>query len=131
MFENRVESEFAAAHFLRDYHGKCENLHGHNYKVYAHIRGTELDEGGMLLDFSILKSALRKVCRTLDHTNLNDLTENGQSVFMQNPSAERIAAWIFKKLREELSKTDSRYGAMLYAVDVFETPTSRARYSEK
>ena len=123
MFENRVESEFAAAHFLRDYHGKCENLHGHNYKVYAHIRGTELD--------SILKSALRKVCGTLDHTNLNDLTENGQSVFMQNPSAERIAAWIFKKLREELSKTDSRFGTMLYAVDVFETPGSRARYSEK
>ena len=131
MFENRVESEFAAAHFLRDYHGKCENLHGHNYKVYAHIRGTELDEGGLLIDFSILKSALRKVCGTLDHTNLNDLTENGQSVFMQNPSAERIAAWIFKKLREELSKTDSRFGTMLYAVDVFETPGSRARYSEK
>jgi len=130
MFENRVEADFAAAHFLRDYHGKCENLHGHNYKVYAHIRGTELDEGGMLLDFSIVKGALRKICAMLDHTNLNDLKENGEPVFMQNPSAERIAKWIFDKLRDELKKTEDRAASMLYAVDVFETPGSRARYSE-
>jgi len=130
MFENRVEADFAAAHFLRDYHGKCENLHGHNYKVYAHIRGTELDEGGMLLDFSIFKGALRKICAMLDHTNLNDLMENGEPVFMQNPSAERIAKWIFDKLRDELKKTEDRAASMLYAVDVFETPGSRARYSE-
>ena len=50
MFEVRVTADFSAAHFLRDYNGKCENLHGHNYKVYAHVRGTELDRGGMLLD---------------------------------------------------------------------------------
>ena len=48
MFEVRVEADFAAAHFLQDYHGKCENLHGHNYKVYAHAKGNELDAGGML-----------------------------------------------------------------------------------
>ncbi|MCR4715459.1 MAG: 6-carboxytetrahydropterin synthase QueD [Treponemataceae bacterium] len=140
MFENRVEADFAAAHFLRDYHGKCENLHGHNYKVYAHIRGTELDEGGMLLDFTILKGALRKICAMLDHTNLNDLTENGEPVFMQNPSAERIAKWIFDKLRDELENCGMQNAAqqgskknaasMLYAVDVFETPGSRARYTE-
>ncbi|MCR4939473.1 MAG: 6-carboxytetrahydropterin synthase QueD [Treponemataceae bacterium] len=131
MFENRVEAEFAAAHFLRDYHGKCENLHGHNYKVYAHVRGTELDEGGMLVDFSILKASLRKVCGELDHTNLNDKEENGHSVFMQNPSAERIASWIFRKLREELGKEDEQAAGKLYAVDVFETPGSRARYTEQ
>ena len=130
MFENRVEADFAAAHFLRDYHGKCENLHGHNYKVYAHIHGTELDEGGMLLDFSILKNALRKICATLDHTNLNDLMEDGKPVFMQNPSAERIAQWIFRKLKTELQQHDERAASGLYAVDVFETPSSRARYSE-
>ncbi|MBP5793227.1 MAG: 6-carboxytetrahydropterin synthase, partial [Spirochaetaceae bacterium] len=50
MFEVRVETEFAAAHFLRDYHGKCENMHGHNYKVYAHAKGSALNEGGMLID---------------------------------------------------------------------------------
>ena len=72
MFEVRVEADFAAAHYLRDYHGKCERLHGHNYRVLAHARGEELDEGGMLLDFTILKKTLKNVCAELDHTNLND-----------------------------------------------------------
>ena len=125
MFEIRVETEFAAAHFLKDYHGKCENLHGHNYTVFAHAKGNKLDEGGMLLDFGELKSALREVCKTLDHTNLNDLQENGVFVFSQNPSAERIAQYIFNKLKEKLPD------APLYAVDVFETSTSRARYTEE
>ena len=58
MFEVRVTADFAAAHFLRDYNGKCENLHGHNYKVYAHVKGPELNEGGMLLDFSKPKLCL-------------------------------------------------------------------------
>ncbi|NLM00529.1 MAG: 6-carboxytetrahydropterin synthase QueD [Treponema sp.] len=125
MFEVRVESDFAAAHFLRDYHGKCENIHGHNYKVFAHIRGETLDAGGMLLDFAQLKSALRGVCKTLDHRNLNDLP-----VFDQNPSAERIAMYIFKALQNQLEENGLPEAAkMLYAVDVFETPTSRARYS--
>ena len=124
MFEIRVETEFAAAHFLKDYHGKCENLHGHNYTVFAHAKGNKLDEGGMLLDFGDLKYALREVCKTLDHTNLNDLQENGVFVFSQNPSAERIAQYIFNKLKEKLPD------APLYAVDVFETSTSRARYRE-
>ena len=129
MFEVRVEADFAAAHFLQDYHGKCENLHGHNYKVYAHAKGKDLDEGGMLLDFGVLKNSRRNICKILDHTNLNDLEENGKSVFNQNPSAERIAKFIFEKLKIDLCnsgwKTHSEY---LYAVDVFETPTSRARY---
>ena len=129
MFEVRVEADFAAAHFLQDYHGKCENLHGHNYKVYAHAKGNELDAGGMLLDFGVLKNSLRNVCKILDHINLNDLQENGKSVFNQNPSAERIAKFIFEKVKEDLSnsgwKTHAEY---LFAVDVFETPTSRARY---
>ncbi len=122
MFEVRVEADFAAAHYLKDYHGKCENLHGHNYSVFAHARGTELDEGGMLIDFGELKKALRSVCKSLDHTHLNELEENGELVFNHNPSAERIAKYIFGKIKELLPN------APLYAVDVFETPTSRARY---
>lgn len=130
MFEVRVTADFAAAHFLRDYNGKCENLHGHNYKVYAHVKGPELNEGGMLLDFSKLKAALRQVCKQLDHTNLNDM-----SVFDQNPSAERIAMYIYNGIIENLKKEgldlsyqkDKKTPA-LYAVDVFETETSRARY---
>ncbi|MDO4507674.1 MAG: 6-carboxytetrahydropterin synthase QueD [Spirochaetales bacterium] len=125
MYEVRVEADFAAAHFLKDYHGKCENLHGHNYKVYAHVRGDRLDEGGMLLDFTELKSALRKVCGLLDHKNLNDF-----DYFKQNPSAERIATFIAENILgdiPELKKNDTD-SAHLYAIDVFETDTSRARY---
>ena len=131
MFEVRVEADFAAAHFLKDYNGKCENLHGHNYKVFAHVKGTELNEGGMLLDFSLLKKVLKSVCQELDHTNLNDM-----EIFMNNPSAERIAMYIFNqiivKMKEnniDLSSKKSSESAVLYAVDVFETETSRARYS--
>lgn len=131
MFEVRVEADFAAAHFLKDYNGKCENLHGHNYQVFAHAHGNDLQEGGMLLDFGKLKQALRKVCKTLDHTNLNDM-----EIFQQNPSAERIAFYIFTETQKELktmfqnddfAKVD--YSQFLFAVDVFETPTSRARYT--
>jgi len=131
MFEVRVEADFAAAHFLRDYNGKCENLHGHNYKVYAHVRGEKLNEGGMLLDFSRLKGALRTVCKSVDHTNLND-----KEIFDQNPSAERIAMFIYNGIISELKKegldlsyAEGKTEPVLFAVDVFETETSRARYS--
>ncbi len=128
MYEVRVEADFSAAHFLRDYNGKCENLHGHNYKVFAHVRGKNLNEGGMLLDFSKLKSALKKVCAALDHTNLNDI-----EFFGQNPSAERIAFFVHEKLSAELraqgiSLNKENSGSYLYSVDVFETETSRATY---
>ena len=124
MFEVRVEADFAAAHFLKDYNGKCENLHGHNYKVFAHVRGKNLNEGGMLLDFSKLKDALRKTCKILDHTNLNNFP-----FFNQNPSAEKIALFIFENIKKELNESkDIQKEPFLYAVDVFETETSRARY---
>jgi 6-pyruvoyltetrahydropterin/6-carboxytetrahydropterin synthase len=130
MFEVRVTADFAAAHFLKDYNGKCENLHGHNYKVYAHVRGNKLNEGGMLLDFTKLKSALRLVCKNLDHTNLNDF-----DYFEQNPSAERIAKYIYEQIIQLLLKEginisykNQTEDAFLYAIDVFETDTSRARY---
>ncbi len=133
MYEVRVEADFAAAHFLQDYHGKCERLHGHNYKVYAHARGNTLDAGGMLMDFGELKSALREVCAELDHRNLNDF-----DIFAQNPSAERIAAYIYTQITQKiplLAKKNGENisnkgieGPYLYAVDVFETDTSRARY---
>ncbi len=131
MFEVRVEDDFAAAHFLRDYHGKCENLHGHNYKVFVHVRGELLNEGGMLLDFSQLKKSLKKVLAGLDHTNLNDI-----AYFEQNPSAERIALYIYNNLLRILSEEgldaewkEAKKSAYLYAVDVFETDRSRATYS--
>ena len=129
MFEVRVKDDFAAAHFLKDYHGKCENLHGHNYKVYVHVSGTQLDEGGMLLDFSILKKALKKVLASIDHTNLNDI-----SFFKDNPSAERIAVYIYDSLIKTLSEegkdlsSSSPSGTKICRIDIFETDTNRARY---
>ncbi len=130
MYEVRVTADFAAAHFLRDYNGKCENLHGHNYKVYAHVRGELLNEGGMLLDFTKLKGALRKVIGQLDHTNLNDM-----EYFNQNPSAERIATYIYENIvellkqeGEDVSWHEGKKNAYLWAIDVFETDTCRARY---
>jgi 6-pyruvoyltetrahydropterin/6-carboxytetrahydropterin synthase len=117
MYRIRVEAEFAAAHSLTHYRGKCERLHGHNYRVRAWAGGCVLGEGGMLLDFGLLKGALRAVLEALDHSNLND-----QSAFEGDPSAERIAEYVFKELAAKLPQ------APLEAVEVFETDTSMARY---
>jgi 6-pyruvoyltetrahydropterin/6-carboxytetrahydropterin synthase len=117
MYLVRVEADFAAAHFLKHYRGKCERLHGHNYKVRAWARGAELGEGGMLLDFGELKSALRAVLEGLDHSLLND-----EAAFEDDPSAERIARFVFEALAKRMP------GAPLHAVEVFETEASMARY---
>lgn len=82
---------FAAAHFLTKYHGKCENLHGHNYKLEITVKGPVF-ENGLLVDFSILKKIVKeKILNKLDHRNLND--------FFPNPSAENIAIWIWNELK--------------------------------
>lgn len=118
MYYIRVEAEFAAAHRLVHYHGKCERLHGHNYKVRVWVSGRTLGEGGMLADFGMVKGALRTLIdETLDHRNLNELPE-----FRDDPSAERIAEFIYNQLMAKLPALP------MYAVDVFETGTSMARY---
>jgi 6-pyruvoyltetrahydropterin/6-carboxytetrahydropterin synthase len=122
MFEVRVEADFAAAHYLTHYHGKCERLHGHNYRVRLWARGTELDAGGMLIDFGVLKNHLREVCGRLDHQNLNDFP-----VFSGDPSVERIAKYIFDEVKALLSGKGYDTST-LSAVEVYETPTSMARY---
>jgi 6-pyruvoyltetrahydropterin/6-carboxytetrahydropterin synthase len=121
MYQLRVESEFSAAHFLSRYRGKCERLHGHNYRVRLWVRGGALNEGGMLMDFSLLKKTLRDALEALDHTNLNDM-----AVFQNDPSAERIARFVFESVRERLPETP---GVAVEAVDVFESAGSMARYS--
>ena len=121
MYSLRVETDFAAAHFLSHYHGKCEKLHGHNYRVRLWVRGDTLDEGGMAADFSLLKKILKEAAEALDHTNLNDM-----EIFDNNPSAERIAFFIFEKVRESLKTAG--LNVQPRAVDVFETPASMARY---
>ncbi|MHC6204787.1 6-carboxytetrahydropterin synthase QueD [Breznakiellaceae bacterium SP9] len=122
MYIVRVETDFAAAHFLSHYHGKCENLHGHNYRVRIFAQGGTLDEGGMLMDFGVLKDALKEVIARLDHTNLND-----NPFFSGDPSAERIAHFIFSGVETAL-RARSVDAALLNAVEVFETHTNMARF---
>ena len=143
MYYARVEAWFSAAHFLSHYRGKCEKLHGHNYKVRLWVRGEELDEGGMLADFSLLKKALKETLEPLDHSNLNDIeffkrdsaagdSSTGDSTAGDpnagDPSAERIARFVFEKLREKLPELGVE-SSLLYAVDVYETEGSMARYT--
>lgn len=116
MYEVRIETHFCAAHFLENYHGKCESLHGHNYKVFATVAGDTLDSGGMLIDFGILKNKVNCVVDTLDHKCLNDI-----EYFCNNPSAERIAKYIFDKVTESGISN-------LKAVEVYETEKNRAMY---
>lgn len=117
MFKVRIEASFAAAHRLVHYNGKCERLHGHNYKVRVWAAGDRLGEGGMLVDFGILKKALNDVLAGLDHSDLNEI-----AAFADDPSAERIARYIFERMKEIDPSLP------LSAVDVFETDTSMARY---
>jgi 6-pyruvoyltetrahydropterin/6-carboxytetrahydropterin synthase len=124
MYTLRIEDEFAAAHFLSRYHGKCEKLHGHNYRVRVLLKGETLGEGGMLADFGLIQKSLTEVLGILDHSNLNDM-----EIFDNDPSAERIAKYIFDGLLAGLPNQGVDSG-LLYAVDVFETPTSMARYEK-
>ena len=119
MYTVRVEDGFAAAHFLTRYHGKCERLHGHNYKVFITASGPDLDDGGMLLDFGLMKAALRRITGELDHSSLND-----HAAFSDGcPSAERIARFVFDRMQAEMP--DARFTL----VEVYETDRNRATYS--
>ncbi len=119
MYTLRIEGKFSAAHYLKHYHGKCENLHGHNYRVRVYAEGSELDEGGMLIDFGILKKSLKEILNEFDHCLLNE-TEAFAKI---EASAENIARIIFERLQEKLPR------APLSRVEVFETDVNMAAYS--
>ncbi len=121
MFEIQVEHGFAAGHALRGYRGKCENVHGHNYRVLARLQGENLDAIGLLCDFKDIKAWLREIGESLDHQFLNDL-EPFQKV---NPSAENLARYIFERLQERIRQIP---GVSLERVTVFETDATSASY---
>ena len=123
MFEISVRSQFSAAHQIRDYGGKCEELHGHNWAVEVKMQSPELDETGMVMDFAVLKKALEGVLERLDHKFINDLPMFKDT----NPTSENIALFIYGKL-EKLVPENS---AGLSAVTVWESERSCATYSEK
>jgi 6-pyruvoyltetrahydropterin/6-carboxytetrahydropterin synthase len=125
MFEVTVEDSFAAGHYLRNYKGKCENPHGHNYKVLVTLRGQELDKAGLLLDFKDLKGALREVIERLDHQMINDV----EPFKVVNPSAENLARYFYDQTNARL-KTITNGRVSVKAVTMFETDTTNATYYE-
>src|ERR1700745_2527648 len=98
-FEVMIERNFSSAHQLRGYKGKCENLHGHNYKIEIFARGSELNNIGLLVDFVELKEAGDEIVTYLDHKNLNELDP---FVEEQNPSAENVARFVLESIASKI-----------------------------
>ena len=99
MFELKIITAFAAAHNLRDFRGKCESLHGHNWKVEVVVNGRDLDESGVVLDFAEIKAATKEVIDEIDHRYLNEIP----FFTTHNPSSENIARYIFERLSEKIN----------------------------
>lgn len=125
MFEVAVEESFAAGHALRNYKGKCENVHGHNYRVRVTLAGEQLDSAGLLYDFVELKRGISEVIRAIDHKFLNDLAPFDQV----NPSAENLARYFYEEISKQLSA--SANGARVKEVTIYETDTTAATYRPK
>ncbi len=128
MYNIKIESYFSSAHFLRGYKGKCEELHGHNWKVEVNVQSKKLDKIGMVLDFKDLKTKLNEILEKLDHKCLNDIpyfsaaggsASGGKKV---NPTSENIAQYIYKNLKPEISN--------LKLITVWESHNSCASYYE-
>lgn len=118
MYSIKVESGFSAAHNLRGYKGKCEDLHGHNWKIEALARKESLDKIGMVLDFTVLKSELNKILSKMDHKYLNKL-----AYFCKvNPTSENIAKYIYSQMKRKIP--------CIKSVTVWENSASSAIYEE-
>ena len=125
MYEVTVEKTFSSGHFLRNYRGKCENPHGHNYKVRVTLQGRELDPAGLLLDFRQLKDVMRPTIDYLDHQMINDL----EPFDVINPSAENLAKYFFDETNTQL-KLGTNGRVWVKDVTIFETDTTTATYFE-
>lgn len=119
MYSIKVEASFSSAHNLRHYKGKCEDLHGHNWKVEARAGGKVLNKTGMVLDFKFFKEKLKAVLDKLDHKYLNELAYFKK----HNPTSEIIAKYIYEQLKPAVSSLDS--------VTVWESENSSATYHDK
>ena len=120
MFEVSVEQTFAAGHALRNYKGKCENVHGHNYRVLVTIRGEQLDSIGLLVDFVEVKKLMGRVVDRLDHQFINDLPPFDEI----NPSAENMAKYFYDEISAGLGESPVHVGE----VRIWETDTASATY---
>lgn len=119
----RVTTHFAAAHALRDYPGACRRLHGHNWKLEVEVVASVLDELGMAIDFKLIKQAAQQVGGELDHQYLNEVPPFDRL----NPTAENMAAYIYRRLSEELNSAQVRVSA----ITLWETERACVRYTEE
>lgn len=120
LYEVKIITDFAAAHNLRNFRGKCENLHGHNWKVEVVIRGRKLDGSDVLVDFGEVKAVTRELLGELDHHYLNDIPFFKE----RNPSSENIARYIFEGLAKRLNNEDRQ----LYSVSAWESADACATF---
>ncbi len=120
MYELHIESEFAAAHFLRGYAGRCERLHGHNWRVQAVLKARKLDKIGMAIDFREARKMLMKVVDNFDHRNLNDLP----AFKKQNPTTENVSRVIYNELSKLLPR-----GVSVKSITTWESERCGATYS--
>ncbi len=118
MYELKVQMYFSAAHHLLNYEGDCENQHGHNWLVEAYVQGDKLNQSNILIDYKVLKTALKSILDYLDHRDINELPEFKDI----SPSSEILAKFIYDKMKEKIAQTSK--------VSIWETPTSCATYSE-
>jgi 6-pyruvoyltetrahydropterin/6-carboxytetrahydropterin synthase len=122
MFEVSVEETFSAGHALRGYRGKCENPHGHNYRVRVTVEGPQLDSIGLLCDFTQLKQVIREIIGGLDHRFMNDL----EAFHTVNPSAENLAKYFYDEVTRAMKGLPR--GARVTDIVVWETDTASARF---
>lgn len=122
MYKVTVYDYFSSAHQLNGYNGKCENIHGHNWKVELELIGEKLDDVGMLVDFTDVKSLLKNTLAELDHKMLNDLEPFKDF----NPSSELIAKYLYNKFKLGLPS-----GVQMHAVHIWESERSKATYFEE
>ena len=122
MFEVSVEQVFAAGHALRNYKGKCENIHGHNWRVQVVIEGEQLDGTGLLVDFIDVKNLMGSVIARLDHQFLNEVAPFD----VKNPSAENIAEYFYEQMSTGLAATP--VPVRIREVKIWETDIQSATY---
>ncbi len=122
MYEVTIIKSFSAAHLLSEIGGKCEELHGHNFKVEVTVGAPKLNSDGILIDFRLLKKWLKEILDQMDHQHLNDLP------FFKgkNPSSENVACFIYKKMQDKVAVS----GVKMLRVKVWESESAAVTYRE-
>lgn len=122
MYELTIQTKFSAAHQLRNYNGRCENLHGHNWKVDVYVTAEKLDDVGLAVDFRVLKDTTNGFLDQIEHKFLNDIPPFNE----MNPSSENIARWLYLGLSNKLNDGNVKVSR----IRVWESDNAAATYSE-